>query len=179
MTQVPPLAVAPAVHLEFDDNRLLPLLFGEYDQNLARIEQQLGVSLVSRGNQVAISGPAESVDAARKTLNILYQRLKQNQPVERSDVDAVARMARSTGGEGSLFDRLGADGTAVRAISGPCATPTWSSPLAPPAPERPISPSRSPSPCWRRAPSTGSCCRVLRSKRASASGSFPAISARR
>ena len=114
MSQIPPLSVAPAVHLEFDDNRLLPLLFGEYDQNLARIEQQLGVSLVSRGNQVAISGPAESVDAARETLNVLYLRLKRGQPVDRSDVDAVMRMARSTGGDGNLFDRLGADGTAVR-----------------------------------------------------------------
>jgi phosphate starvation-inducible PhoH-like protein len=114
VSQIPPLSVAPAVHLEFDDNRLLPLLFGEYDQNLARIEQHLGVSLVSRGNQVAISGPAESVDAARETLNILYQRLKHGQPVDRNDVDAVMRMARSTGGDGNLFDRLGADGTAVR-----------------------------------------------------------------
>ncbi|MGH6927816.1 MAG: PhoH family protein [Dongiaceae bacterium] len=110
---MPPLSVAPAVHLEFDDNRLLPLLFGEYDQNLARIEQQLGVSLVSRGNQVAISGPADSVDAARETLNILYQRLKHGQPIDRNDVDAVMRMAH-TDGEGNLFDRLGADGTAVR-----------------------------------------------------------------
>jgi phosphate starvation-inducible PhoH-like protein len=114
VTQVPPLSVAPAVHLEFDDNRLLPLLFGEYDQNLARIEQQLGVSLVSRGNRVAISGPAESVDAARETLNALYQRLKYGQPVDRNDVDAVMRMARSSGTAGSLFDHLGADGTAVR-----------------------------------------------------------------
>ncbi|MGE0119789.1 MAG: PhoH family protein [Dongiaceae bacterium] len=114
MTQSPPLTVAPAVHLEFDDNRLLPLLFGEYDQNLARIEQQLGVSLISRGNQVAISGAAESVEAARETLNVLYQRLKRGQSVDRNDVDAVMRMARSRDGNGSLFDHLGADGTAVR-----------------------------------------------------------------
>jgi len=114
VSQPPPLSVTPAAHLEFDDNRLLPLLFGEYDQNLARIEQQLGVSLVSRGNQVAISGPADSVGAARETLNTLYQRLKHGQSVDRNDVDAVLRMARSTGGDGNLFDRLGQDGTAVR-----------------------------------------------------------------
>lgn len=114
MTQVPPVSIAPPVHLEFDDNRLLPLLFGEYDQNLARIEQQLGVSLVSRGNQLAISGPPDSVDAARETLNTLYQRLKHGQSVDRNDVDAVLRMARSADGDGNLFDRLGADGTAVR-----------------------------------------------------------------
>jgi phosphate starvation-inducible PhoH-like protein len=108
------VSVAPPVHLEFDDNRLLPLLFGEYDQNLARIEQQLGVSLVSRGNQVAISGPADSVGAAREALNALYQRLKRGQPVDRNDVDAALRMARATESELNLFDRMGADGTSVR-----------------------------------------------------------------
>jgi phosphate starvation-inducible protein PhoH and related proteins len=114
VSQPPSLSVTPAAHLEFDDNRLLPLLFGEYDQNLARIEQQLGVSVVSRGNQVAISGPADSVGAARETLNTLYQRLKHGQSVDRNDVDAVLRMARSAGSDGNLFDRLGQDGTAVR-----------------------------------------------------------------
>jgi len=114
VSQPPSLSATPAAHLEFDDNRLLPLLFGEYDQNLARIEQQLGVSLVSRGNQLAISGPPDSVDAARETLNALYQRLKHGQSVDRNDVDAVLRMARSADGDGNLFDRLGADGTAVR-----------------------------------------------------------------
>ncbi|HZF34255.1 MAG TPA: PhoH family protein [Candidatus Angelobacter sp.] len=114
MSQPPSLSATPAAHLEFDDNRLLALLFGEYDQNLARIEQQLGVSLVSRGNQLAITGPQDSVDAARETLNALYQRLKHGQTVDRNDVDAVLRMARSAGGDGNLFDRLGQDGTAVR-----------------------------------------------------------------
>jgi phosphate starvation-inducible PhoH-like protein len=111
-----PTAAPPAkpVHLEFDDNRLLPLLFGEYDQNLVRIEQQLGVSLVSRGNHLAISGPQESVDAARETLTALYQRLKRGQNLDRADVDTALRFARSSEGEPNLFDRMSGDGTAVR-----------------------------------------------------------------
>ena len=114
MSQSPPVTVAQPVHLEFDDNRLLPLLFGEYDQNLARIEQQLGVLLVSRGNQVAITGPAKSVDAARDTLSALYERLKRGQAVDRNDVDAMLRMALNPVADRSLFDLAGADGTAVR-----------------------------------------------------------------
>src|SRR5690606_5919977 len=62
--------------IQFDDNALLPLLYGEHDQNLLRIEQQLGVSLASRGNRLAISGPASSVEAANAALTALYQRLK-------------------------------------------------------------------------------------------------------
>jgi phosphate starvation-inducible PhoH-like protein len=109
-----PAATAAPIHLEFDDNRLLALLFGEYDQNLARIEQQLGVTLVSRGNQLAISGPADSVEAARETLNALYARLKRGQGIDRGDVEMALRMARAGDAEMSLFDQMGADGTAVR-----------------------------------------------------------------
>ena len=59
--------------VQFDDNSLLPLLYGEHDQNLARLERQLGVSLVSRGNQLAISGPAAAVLAASQALEALYK----------------------------------------------------------------------------------------------------------
>src|SRR5690606_31138178 len=62
--------------LQFDDNALLPLLFGEHDRHLARIEQQLGVSLTPRGNRLAIDGPAWSASAARSALSVLYERLK-------------------------------------------------------------------------------------------------------
>ena len=51
--------------LDFDDNRLLGALFGEYDRNLARIEQKLGVSLFSRGNRIAISGSSDSRESER------------------------------------------------------------------------------------------------------------------
>ena len=53
-----------SVQLDFDDNRLLPMLYGAHDKHLAQIEQRLGVSLASRGNQLVITGPAETADAA-------------------------------------------------------------------------------------------------------------------
>ena len=62
--------------LQFDDNTLVPMLFGEHDQNLARLEQQLGVSLASFGNQVTVSGPDDSREAAEQALEALYERLK-------------------------------------------------------------------------------------------------------
>ncbi|MFQ5984622.1 MAG: PhoH family protein [Alphaproteobacteria bacterium] len=86
-------AGAGSVFLRFDDNALLPLLFGEHDQHLARIEQELGVALVSRGNQVAISGPPSSAETARTVLSGLYERLKQGVDVGRADVDAALRLA--------------------------------------------------------------------------------------
>jgi phosphate starvation-inducible protein PhoH and related proteins len=79
--------------LQFDDNSLLAELFGEHDRHLARIEQELGVSLSTRGNRIAISGPAWSVDAARASLAALYERLKRGERVAASDVDAAVRLA--------------------------------------------------------------------------------------
>ena len=100
------------IHLEFDDNKLLPPLYGEHDRNLARIEQSLQVAVASRGNRLAISGPVSSVEAARSALTLLYDRLKRGLDVGPADVDgairlAVAAMARpgDTGGDDALTIR--------------------------------------------------------------------------
>src|ERR1700756_419704 len=79
--------------LEFDDNLLLPLLYGERDQHLDRIERQLGVSVVTRGNRLAISGPASATGAAYLALSQLYHRLKRGQEVDLPAVEAAIRLA--------------------------------------------------------------------------------------
>jgi len=83
------------IHMEFDDNKLLPALYGEHDRNLARIEQSLQVAAASRGNRLAISGPVSSVEAARSTLTLLYDRLKRGLDVGPADVDGAVRLALS------------------------------------------------------------------------------------
>ncbi|WP_051140021.1 PhoH family protein [Azospirillum brasilense] len=86
------------IDLNFDDNRLLPMLYGEHDRHLARIENQLGVSLISRGNTLTIAGPAESSEAARSAIDALYERLKRGMTVGTGEVDAAVRMATGVGG---------------------------------------------------------------------------------
>jgi phosphate starvation-inducible PhoH-like protein len=88
-----PPADQPVVRLRFDDNRLLPSLYGGHDEYLARIEEHLGVSLASRGNRLAISGPPDSVATARSALNLLYARLKEGLEVDAGEVDAALRLA--------------------------------------------------------------------------------------
>jgi phosphate starvation-inducible PhoH-like protein len=83
--------------VEFGDNRLLPALFGEHDQNLARIEQRLGVSLSTRGNRIAVAGPAEGREAARQALSRLYARLQEGGEIAAGDVDLALRLAEVTG----------------------------------------------------------------------------------
>jgi len=81
--------------LTFDDNKLLPLLLGEKDKNLARIEEKLGVSASSRGNTVALAGDENSVKIAKVVLEAIYAKLEKNQPVSLADIDAAIRMANA------------------------------------------------------------------------------------
>jgi len=97
--------------LQFEDNSLLPLLFGQHDQNLARIERLLGVALASRGNRIAVSGERGAVTAAGEALQALYRRLQRGLPVGDGEVDAAVRMA--VGGADAKGAPAG-DGPAVR-----------------------------------------------------------------
>ena len=85
----------PALVIDFQDTRLLAPLFGAHDQHLARIEQRLGLSLVPRGNRVAIVGEAGAAQIARAALEDLYQRLQEGLEVTIADVDGAVRMAEA------------------------------------------------------------------------------------
>jgi phosphate starvation-inducible PhoH-like protein len=82
-----------AVTLQFSDNTLLPLLLGDHDRHMVRIEQALGVRLSCRGNRVAISGEPSRVDAARAALEGLWHRLERGESIGRPEVDAAIRLA--------------------------------------------------------------------------------------
>ncbi len=88
-----PASSGKALTLTFSDNALLPLLLGDHDRHLVRLEQGLGVRLSCRGNRVAIAGDAGRVDAAQGALTALYRRLERGEPVAASDVDTAIRMS--------------------------------------------------------------------------------------
>ena len=87
------------VQMQFDDNTLLPMLFGEHDAHLDRIERQLGVAVVSRGNRLAITGPSARAEQARAALAALYERLQRGLEVDAAAVDGAVRLAHSRDGE--------------------------------------------------------------------------------
>jgi len=80
------------LELAFDDNRLASQLYGDFDQNLALIEQRLNIRITPRGNHLMLSGGGRSVDQARRVLESLYDELEQGRLIEVADVDAVIRM---------------------------------------------------------------------------------------
>lgn len=88
--------------VEFPDNRLLIELCGEYDRNLAQVEQLVSVQINRRGNLLAILGEAR--DRAADVLQGLYERLEAGKTVEPGDIDAAVRMG--TGGPTTASDQI-------------------------------------------------------------------------
>ena len=93
MTTKSSTADGDSSYLHFDNNALLPELFGEHDRNLARIEQMLDVSVGSRGNRMVVSGAPGAVATAKTALATLYRRLESGMTVDMGEVDAAVRLA--------------------------------------------------------------------------------------
>jgi phosphate starvation-inducible PhoH-like protein len=89
---------AETTDLRFDDNALAQALFGAHHAHLALIEERLPVVIRTRGNTLAVAGPAEAVAAARAALGALYRRLERGFAVDRAEVEAALRMAASPAG---------------------------------------------------------------------------------
>ncbi|MEZ5828422.1 MAG: hypothetical protein R3D01_08620 [Hyphomicrobiales bacterium] len=78
----------------FDDIRLVRDLLGDYDANLAVLEDRLGVEAVVNGNAVALRGPDEACAAAKSVLEQLYGRLAQGEMIGVGEVVGAIRHAR-------------------------------------------------------------------------------------
>ena len=109
LPRVPVAAVVPReeresksteVSLTFADNGLASIVFGHYDQNIARIERRLGVTANANGNQIVIRGPREASERARRVFELLYERAKLGQPAGEGDVEGVIE---ETVFQGNLF----------------------------------------------------------------------------
>jgi phosphate starvation-inducible PhoH-like protein len=88
-------ALSSQLELAFEDNRLAAQLYGDFDQNLALIEQRLSVQATPRGNHVLLKGAASSVDQARRVLESLYGLLEEGQSIEIANVDTMIRMVQT------------------------------------------------------------------------------------
>lgn len=95
LTPPPSENASKEVLIEFPDNRLLIDLCGEYDRNLAEIEQKLTVQIIRRGNQLAVLGEEAHQAEAVEVLQSLYERLETGKSVEHADIDRELRMGSS------------------------------------------------------------------------------------
>jgi phosphate starvation-inducible PhoH-like protein len=97
------------VVVTFDDNRMLPRLLGEYDSNLALIEQRLGIQAHAHGNAVILEGSEETCEIARQALESLYRRVVAGEEIAPGDFDGLLRHAKqagpAAGGPGQIVTR--------------------------------------------------------------------------
>src|SRR3989338_4666169 len=66
-------------------------LFGKHDQHLRRIEQALNVSVVSRGEQLKVTGQDEAVAKAMRLLEDLLFIVRSGASLHREDLDYALR----------------------------------------------------------------------------------------
>ena len=100
----PPVTLPEVVDLSitFDDNRLTSLVLGQFDQNLAKVERRLGIRATANGNHIALRGPSEACEHARRVLELLYERVKGGASLGIGDVDGAIEEAVV---QGTLFPK--------------------------------------------------------------------------
>jgi phosphate starvation-inducible PhoH-like protein len=88
------------ITLAFENNRYASLVFGHYDQNLAKIERRLKIASFANGNHVTLKGKAEACEHSRRVLEALYERISKGQTIAPGDVDGALE---ETARQRSLF----------------------------------------------------------------------------
>lgn len=89
-----------AIDIEFDDNELLPMLFGEHNCNINALEESLGISISGRGNILVLEGDEQAVRTAGAVLSALWKKVKRNDEIGVPEVEAALRFAQNRSGKG-------------------------------------------------------------------------------
>jgi phosphate starvation-inducible PhoH-like protein len=79
--------------VEFDEQAVLGLLFGDFDANLVQLENRLGVFISARGNKVQIEGAEDDVARAREVLKAMHQRLLTGLEIDAGAIEALIAMS--------------------------------------------------------------------------------------
>jgi len=81
----------PEQTLALKNDQEAQTLFGKHDQHLRRIEKVLGVSVISRGSEVKISGKDDAISKASQLFDDLLVVVRSGAPLRKDDVDYALR----------------------------------------------------------------------------------------
>ncbi len=84
--------------MKFEDNRLVPVLFGEQNSHLQTLEKTFGVQIDSRGNEVLIRGPHDNAVEVRAILESLWAKARRGEDIDHATVDSAIRFLRQQPG---------------------------------------------------------------------------------
>jgi phosphate starvation-inducible PhoH-like protein len=82
--------------ISFDDNSLIPILFGEHNKYLSHIEKELLVTTFTRGGVISVMGDKSQVMVACSTLRLLYGKLEKDEDISMGEVDAAIRVMKNS-----------------------------------------------------------------------------------
>ena len=80
--------------ISLQSNEETQALFGKHDQHLRRIEQALGVTVVSRGSELQLGGAEAALEDAAKLFEDLLLIVRSGAPLRKEDVDYALRAMR-------------------------------------------------------------------------------------
>jgi phosphate starvation-inducible PhoH-like protein len=88
--------ILSTTEISFPENDIARLVCGDLNKNLFTIEENTGVSIKTRGNQLSISGHKHATELATSTLNKLYELVKSGLPIYPSDVAYALRILEAS-----------------------------------------------------------------------------------
>ena len=95
----------------------LVTVFGSFDENIRRIEENLGVTIVNRGTELKISGETEAVDKAVRTLDGLLQLSAKGEVIDEQRVRYLITLVRE--GNDELVSKIAKDVVCITAKGKP------------------------------------------------------------
>ena len=89
-----------------EDNRHLSLIYGQYDQHLARLEQLLNISIHAHGNQLTFRGPKNGCAIAERAVKSIARQASNGEAVNIAAIDATVQELQL---QGTLFPGVNSD----------------------------------------------------------------------
>lgn len=83
------------IQLHLEDSNEAVMLFGIADQNIKLIEEELNVSLISRGDTISLSGSAENQESGRILIEQLIKVIRKGININQRDVATALEMVKS------------------------------------------------------------------------------------
>ena len=83
------------IDLEFENNKTLPLLYGEHNAHLHHLETKLGITIVDRGNKITLQGAEKATRTAEAILLEMLKKIEKQQEVGTADIDTHLRFLDS------------------------------------------------------------------------------------
>lgn len=80
------------VTISFQNTSFLPMLYGEMDAHISKLEKKFNIVATTRGNLLSLEGEKDDVEKARSVVEKLYSELKKGEEIGGQDVDAAIRM---------------------------------------------------------------------------------------